>query len=355
MTASIILKMTYGYNVDPHQPDPLVDLIERMMDNNSKVFVPMSWVVDILPCLRYLPSWLPGMGFKTTAQEWRKINHQVADVPYNFAEKQLKKGENRSSYVSKKILEETGFGTREIDPDVEEVIKWSAAIIYGGGADTTAATISAFFLAMAMFPDVQKTAQREIDTVVGSDRLPGVQDQENLPYISALIKETLRWFPLTPMGVGHLTDDEVHYEGYVIPKHSVILPATWWLHHDPEVYSNPDAFEPERFLPPREELDPRQTAFGYGRRTCPGRFLADVTLFLTLSRVLSVFTIRTATDALGKPIEVQRQFLPGLVTHLAEFPLAVVPRSRTHKVLIEEIEQQTPWESGDIESLNFQT
>lgn len=325
------------------------------MDNVSKVFVPMSWVVDLLPPLRYLPSWLPGMQFKTTAEEWRKINDQVGDVPYHFTQEQMKKGENRSSYVSKKILEETGHGTREIDPDVEEVIKWSAAIIYGGGADTTSAIIRAFFLAMVMFPDVQRNAQREIDTVIGSDRLPGEQDQKNLPYISAIIKETLRWFPLTPMGVAHVSEAEVHYEGYVIPKHSVIVPATWWLHHDPEVYRNPDVFEPERFLSPRDELDPMQTAFGHGRRACPGKFIAESSLFLALSRVLAVFTTCNATDALGKPIEVRRQFLPGMIAHPAEFPFDVVPRSRAHANLIEEIERQTPWESGDAKFLDFQT
>lgn len=63
----------------------------------------------------------------------------------------------------------------------------------------TVSALYTFFLAMTLFPDVQKTAQAELDRVVG-DRLPSFGDRAHLPYIDALVKETLRWNPVTPLG-----------------------------------------------------------------------------------------------------------------------------------------------------------
>jgi cytochrome P450 len=64
----------------------------------------------------------------------------------------------------------------------------------------TVATVISFVLAMIRYPDVQRKAQEEIDRVVGQDRLPDFGDQESLPYINAVLLETLRWLPATPQG-----------------------------------------------------------------------------------------------------------------------------------------------------------
>lgn len=61
----------------------------------------------------------------------------------------------------------------------------------------------AFFKAMALFPDVQARAQAEIDAVVGTDRLPHMGDRTRLPYIDAMVHETIRWQPVTPLGAFH--------------------------------------------------------------------------------------------------------------------------------------------------------
>lgn len=84
-----------------------------------------------------------------------------------------------------------------------------------------------FFLAMTLYPDVQHKAQEEIDRVVGSDRLPGFQDRENLPYIDAIVKEVLRWHPVAPMGLAHVSTEDDICEGYLIPKGALLLPNIW--------------------------------------------------------------------------------------------------------------------------------
>lgn len=91
----------------------------------------------------------------------------------------------------------------------------------------TVSSIASFFLAMALFPEVQRKAQEEIDTVIGTDRLPQYGDREQLPYINTLVKETLRWHPVVPMNVAHTSTEDDVCEGYFIPKGSSILANIW--------------------------------------------------------------------------------------------------------------------------------
>jgi hypothetical protein len=117
------------------------------------------------------------------------------------------------SYVSE-LLE-----NKEITPEMEYNIKWSAASFYSGGADTvriissrfspfslkwcfviqTVSVVHSFFLAMLLHPEVQRKAQEEVDRVIGNDRFPTLADQPNLPYVEAVVKEVLRWGPVAPL------------------------------------------------------------------------------------------------------------------------------------------------------------
>lgn len=80
---------------------------------------------------------------------------------------------------------------------------------------------------MAMFPEVQKKAQAEIESVVGSGRLPVASDRKNLPYVDALVKEVFRWYPIVPMGLPHSCLDDAEYKGYRIPKEAILMPNVW--------------------------------------------------------------------------------------------------------------------------------
>lgn len=84
-------------------------------------------------------------------------------------------------------------------------------------------------LAMSLYPDALKTAQAELDVVVGSRRLPDYGNRNELPYVSAIIKEALQWHVVLPLSLPHCTveDDELH--GYFIPAGTIIMPNTWCI------------------------------------------------------------------------------------------------------------------------------
>ncbi|KAK5994753.1 Cytochrome P450 monooxygenase CLM2 [Cladobotryum mycophilum] len=352
---AIILKVAYGYSIEPEGVDPLVELIDNMMTNFSVAFVPLAWVVDTIPALQHLPDWLPGTGFKKTARQMKKVLQSAAGVPYSFVRQQMANGVNRPSYVSE-LLEHYGNGNAgdlQIDHEDEEAIIWTAALMYGGGADTTVSSLSSFILAMILFPEVQRKAQEEIDRVVG-DRLPKFEDQSKLPYIQAILKETARWFPVTPIPTSHAADEDIIYNGYLIPKGAILVPATWHILHDPETYSNPSSFEPERFLAPRNEPDARPQAFGYGRRRCPGRWLAESSLFMTITMMLFAFKISKPVDENGVETEPQVKERPGIINHPGNFPCTIVPRSARHAELIRSVELDHPWERSDSSVLDMQ-
>lgn len=189
-----------------------------------------------------------------------------------------------------------------------------------------ASSASTFFLAMTLFPAVQKTAQEEIDRVIGRDRVPNLKD--SLPYIAATQKEIYRWRPVGPLGwvlckgfqmkdwfasgIPHATTQDDVFNGYFIPKGSLIINNIWrvfslqpflwrtylpWIHreiaHDQVHYHNPESFNPERFLGETQELDPENFVFGFGRRICPGIQVVHPTMFMIMAACLAVFDIQS--------------------------------------------------------------
>ena len=345
----VVLKILYGYNIEPHSADPLVHIADLGMDHFSEAMVPGRWAVDAFPALEYLPAWMPGAGSKRTAQLWQKNLNKMINVGYDFAKQQMSCGQNRDSFVTKSIEQarkDTGFG-----PNEEHDIKWAAQSLLAGGADTSVSTIEGFFLAMSMFPDVQRKAQEEIDRVIGTSRLPSFSDREQLPYINAIVEEAQRWHPIAVMGLPHAADQEDVVNGYRIPKGAVLIASIWWLTRDPQTYHDPEAFIPERYTEPYNELPATNFTFGFGRRICPGKVLADANLFLTFAQSLAVFNIRKALDDQGKEIEPVHTFSAGVIGRPGPFGARITPRSSQHENLIKQVVAEYPWEEGDAKHL----
>ncbi|OBT69090.1 hypothetical protein VE03_01398 [Pseudogymnoascus sp. 23342-1-I1] len=344
---SVILKITYGYTAESHGRDPFVDLAGATMEGFSEAIIPGKWLVDIMPFLRYLPDGFPGTAFKGTGRKMADTLRQCVDQPYEFVKQQMRENRHKTSFLSQAI-EDIGS-----DSEMEFVHKWSALSLFTGGADTTVSSLMIFFLAMSVFPEVQKKAEEELDRVIGSRRLPVSADRDNLPYIMAVMKETHRWHSAGPMGVPHASTAEDTCRGYRIPKGAIMFPNIWWFTHDPAVYADPMTFRPERFLETpthKPEPDPRNFIFGFGRRICPGRYVADNALFITIAQTLAVFTVEKLVEN-GKVVEPEIKFEAGIVSHPVPYRVSIKPRSKVHEELIKAAEQEYPWEESDAKEL----
>ncbi|KAF2702973.1 cytochrome P450, partial [Pleomassaria siparia CBS 279.74] len=345
---TVILKVTYGYTAKAHGADPLVDLAGRAMQGFAEATVPGRWLVDMVPFLRYLPDGFPGTSFKGTGRAMKDTLSQCVEQPYAFVKQQIREKRHKTSFLSQAI---ENIGT---DAEMEFIHKWAALALFTGGADTTVSSLMTFFLAMMVFPDVQRKAQEELDHVIGGSRLPVSADRDDLPYIMATMKETHRWHPVAPMGLPHTSTAEDTCNGYRIPKGAMLMPNTWWFTHDPSVYPDPMTFRPERFIATpthTPEPDPRNFIFGYGRRICPGRYVADNALFITIAQTLSVFNVSKPVDEIGNVVEPKLEFEPGMVSHPVPYKAQIKPRSEKHEALIKSSEEIYPWEESDAREL----
>ncbi|KAF9522935.1 cytochrome P450 [Crepidotus variabilis] len=331
LAGGIILQLTYGYKVKDGQ-DEFVDLIEKNNDNFSTALVPGAFLVDVFPWLKYMPEWLPGTGFLKSARQWRKTIEATADVPYTYTVNQITAGTASLSFVS------TGLEDNEASPSPEYLhgLKWTAASMYSGGADTTVSIEYGFFLAMVLFPEVQKKAQAEIDAVVGNDRLPSFADIPHLPYVNAVATEILRWNCVAPSGIPHSAVEDGHINGYFIPKGAVIVANLWNMLHDPEFYPDPFKFDPERHLGPNPQRDVRKICFGFGRRICPGMLLADASVYSCIAMSLAVFNIEKAVDGNGIPITPVHDNTSGIISFPKPYECVIKPRSEKAASLISE-------------------
>lgn len=115
------------------------------------------------------------------------------------------------------------------------------------------------------------------------------------------------------------------------------------------MWDQPDEFRPERFLSGQDQesaLDPHKIVFGFGRRICPGRILADNALFINVAQSLAVFDIRKPVVD-GKEVDPTVKMTPGIVSHPEPFDTSIKPRSAHHERLIRSLEQTYPWEESD--------
>ncbi|TFY76167.1 hypothetical protein EWM64_g7846 [Hericium alpestre] len=328
---AIILQISHGYTIQEHN-DPLILNADTATDEFSKATEPGAFLVDVLPILQYVPDWVPGAGWKQTAKEWAADLARMADAPHDFVKKHMAAGTAVPSFTSMHM-------DGELTPEQEFNVKWAAASLYSGGADTTVSAIYSFFLAMTLHPEAQRKAQAELDSVIGTERLPTFQDRGRLPYVDALVKEVLRWNPVTPLGVAHrLMEDDIQ-DGLFIPKGSIVVANIWKFLHDAQTYKNPMDFNPDRFIAAESkepERDPHTTTFGFGRRICPGLNLADASIFISCAMALAVFDISKKVVN-GKVIEPVIEYTSGTISHPKPFECQIKPRSAKAEQLINSV------------------
>lgn len=160
----------------------------------------------------------------------------------------------------------------------------------------TVSVVQTFVLVMALYPEIQRQAQAEIDRVIGPSRLPKMADREDLQYVAATIKETLRWGTVSPLALPRSAAREDVVMGYRIPKGCLVFTNIWGMLHDESVYPDPEKFDPSRFVGEKQQPDPRELAFGRGRRVCPGQYIAEASVFIQVASLLATFDIRRGFD-----------------------------------------------------------
>ncbi|KAG2093328.1 cytochrome P450 [Suillus discolor] len=299
-STSIIMSIMYDYAIAPID-DTFLKLIQRSLEIDIKVFRPeVAAFLTEFPILKKLPAWLPGASFVRDAIVQRTLASTIVDMPFEHVKNNMASSKPAgtaapsvvSNALNRMLVKTEDEGEAAV---LEEGIKEASATGYAG---STTSTLCIFLLAMVLYPEVQARAQAEIDSIIGEtlERLPDWDDRASLPYINAVILETLRWFPVAPLGVAHAAVNEDIYEGYYIPKgqsNIIISSYARFMSRNPDKYPNPSRFIPERHM---SKVNPADISFvfGFGRRVCAGRHVADASLFAAIVNILAVFRVERA-------------------------------------------------------------
>ncbi|KAK7041425.1 hypothetical protein VNI00_009291 [Paramarasmius palmivorus] len=306
-TISNILRVTFGKQIKADD-DPFMKLaqdLSRVINNSGPIG---NTPVDMFPWLRHFPSWFPGRYYGNMALAGHKTVRRLHDYPVDFVREQMRKQNVQRSFVSETLSDLGG------DFDLED-IKGASAAIFSAGEDTTYATLVVFLLNMIVHPKYQERAYQEIVSVIGEGRLPESSDRQSLPFVECILQETLRWHPVTPLGIPHRSLEDDMYKDMFIPKGSIIVPNVHGMSLDKRVYSEPERFDPTRFLPtPDGRGEPYFPAsWGFGRRICPGRHFANMSLWHAMACILATLEICPEKDVHGFPMMPEIRFTEGLV------------------------------------------
>ncbi|KAF8921828.1 cytochrome P450 [Mucidula mucida] len=303
---SIILRITYGYDSQGAN-NAYIDIADRALRYASWALIQGNFIVDYAPMLKAVPSWVPFASFKSTSDAAAKLSLDLLNRPFELAE-------NEDTIPMPCFVSDNFAKLRRSDGNEAsmEVIKNCAAVSF----------IDCFGHSHrdpgnAQKPGAPSAAHKELDAVVGRDRIPNFEDKENLPFMNAIFMEAMRWRPVLQLAVAHACLSDDVFEGYLIPGGATVLGNAWGILHDEKVYHNAEAFNPDRFMGPRPEPDPSAMgAFGFGRRICPGRYVAVNSAYVAISSLLWAFTISSEKDENGNDVEVDDMAYGGGLTSL---------------------------------------
>ncbi|GJJ11033.1 hypothetical protein Clacol_005264 [Clathrus columnatus] len=321
-----ILEVTYGIQA-ASEKDPFLILSETTIQQVIEAGLPGTYLVDIFPVLKYIPSWFPGAKFKIELDQLGKQVLEMLNRPIEIARNSLKKGDAIPSTAS--VLIEQFENDPSRPDDYEDIIKHVTGVAYLAAVDTTNGLLVQFFYTILLHPEVQKRAQKELDEVVGPDALPSFNDLGRLKYMKAVFEELLRWNAVAPSGIPHVLNVDDVVNGYFIPKGTIVFGNTWTLLRSKSVYgSDADKFNPDRFLDGRMPYP--DFAFGYGRRVCPGQYFGENTVFIAIVSILHLFDILPFEGENGPELPAENDFESGIIL--------IVPRSANAVRTLEELD-----------------
>jgi cytochrome P450 len=195
------------------------------------------------------------------------------------------------------------------------------ATLFAAGHETTSNALSWTWYLLAQHPQVEAKLHAELDGVLAG-RHPTLADLPNLPYTLQIIKESMRLYPPAWILNGRIALEDVQLGGYTVPKGSTLFISPYVMHHLPQYFADPEAFQPERFTAQFEKSLPKYAymPFGGGTRVCIGNSFAMMEAQLILATVAQQFRLTLATD---KPVRYNAQIT---LTPVDGIPMRVVER-----------------------------
>ncbi|KAI9302529.1 cytochrome P450 [Cunninghamella echinulata] len=323
-TLNVILQTTFGNRVQSVD-DPLSKEILYNVNQHMKFSSYSSDISSYLPALSFLD---------VLYGKKRRLNHFVKTSYHPCIKKLAKLAlDNKKDCFYTRLLElKEQYGL-----DHEDILVAVSDILLGG-SDTSAVTLSWAIAILSQHPDIQKKITKEIDEYIAQHgQLPTFKDRDQFQYLITVLKEILRFKPVTALGVPHVNKQDVILRNYFIPKNSVLITSMEAMHRNPAFFEDPNTFNPDRYINKTNSLmssangninDRDQYNFGWGRRMCPAIHLAESEMFYILTRMFAHTTIAPPLDKNGNevPVNIEGE-VGGLIANPLPFEVRFLPRA----------------------------
>ena len=364
-TLSVMMTLAYGHRVVSLK-DKVVETVFTIMDDMSRAVQPGQYFVDVLPILKKLPYFLRTWEHEVKrklAWQWPFMKDFI-----DRTEIQMAKGIPNLGLIRSLVEQRKDMNAREREAKFldDKCIAYQAMTLMEAGSDTTAITLMNFVMAMVLNPGVMHKGQKAVDAAVDSNRLPTFEDLPKMPYINQIVKEVMRWRPIINMGIPHSNPEEEEFQGYRIPKDSIIVGNIWAMQQDPAHYTDPEMFIPERHEAIKHKstfessMEPDANnrdhyIFGWGRRICPGLHLAEASVLLIAARLLWAFDIVPAKNVSGDDIPVScdpaTAYEQSIISNTKVFPVALEIRSLARAQVIRDFYEDAVkhWEGMNLD------
>ncbi|KAM4826468.1 cytochrome P450 1A1-like [Thomomys bottae] len=281
--ANVICAMCFGRRYD-HDNEMLLSLVN--VTNEFGEVTASGNLADFIPILRYLPN--PAL--RVFKELNRKFQHFMQTM-YQEHYRTFQKGYIRD--ITDSLIQHCQDRKLDENANIEladEKIMPIILDLFGAGFDTVTTAISWCLTYLVTNPGVQRKIQKELDAVVGRERLPRLSDRPQLPYLEACILEVFRHSSFVPFTIPHSTTKHTSLNGFYIPKGRCVFVNQWQVNHDQKLWGDPSEFRPERFLTPQGTVDKvlgdKVMLFGLGKRRCLGEVVGRLEVFLFLAILL---------------------------------------------------------------------
>ncbi|KEH43874.1 putative geraniol 8-hydroxylase [Medicago truncatula] len=305
------------FSVDLIQSNGEAGEFKDLVTNITKL-VGSPNVADFFPILKMLDP----QGVK---RKQAKNVRKVLDIFEDLVNQRLKVREANGVDTNKDMLDAMLNISKDNEFMDKNMIQHLSHDLFVAGTDTTASTLEWAMTELIRNPEAMLKAKKELGKMIGCSVPLEESDISKLPYLQAIIKETLRLHPPVPLLLPRKAERNVDIGGYTIPKDAQVMVNVWTIGRDPTIWLNPTLFSPERFLGSDIDVKGRNfelVPFGAGRRICPGLQLANRMLLLMLGSLVNSFDWKLEGDMKPEDMDMNDKF--GITLQKAQ-PLRVVP------------------------------
>ncbi|KAL2831970.1 cytochrome P450 [Aspergillus pseudoustus] len=314
--SGVVFRIGFGKWVETGEE---IKRIMKVNHNLERLASPGSYLVDSFPVLGLLPEFLAP--FKKEGQRLHEEEIGLFRELQDDARREIQSGVKSHSQSFTRMFLEDQDNYHLSDDEGAYVM----GTLFEAGSGTTAAAMMSYF----------------------GNRMPGFTDIPNLPTVRAVIKEVLRWRPVTAGGFPHKLTKDDEYKGYVFKSGTTFHPNQWAIHRDPELYPDPENFRPDRWLDPqfptyREPLSQfpnlqNFSCFGFGRRICPGQNIAERSLHILTARIAWAGSIVRKRELSPPPLY---DYTKGFNTQSEHFDFDMVVRSPDrHEAIVQALRE----------------